>query len=160
MPDLIMFWKPTHANGIFSQWYASPFHEDGIDFQNAAQYMMYHKAMLFSDEVIAQKILNTSCPKSMKALGRKVSNFDEETWAANRERIVLQGSYLKFSQNEKLKKFMFKCPKGCIFVEASPLDKIWGIGFTVDNALVNKKKWGLNLLGKALTQTYELLMNC
>ncbi len=155
MPKLIMFWKPDGPNGICSQWYPSEFTEGDITFTNAEQYMMYHKAMLFGDGEIAKKILRTSCPKTMKSLGRKVANFDEDVWAQNRERIVLQGTWLKFSQNEALKQFLMKCPADGIFIEASPYDKIWGIGFASHNALSNKQKWGLNLLGKALNVTYD-----
>lgn len=37
-------------------------------------------------------------------------------------------------------------------VEASPMDKIWGIGFTEYDAEDNRQWWGLNLLGKALME--------
>lgn len=48
-----------------------------------------------------------------------------------------------------------------VLVEASPLDKIWGIGLARDNAdASNPKKWkGLNLLGKALMAVREDLRN-
>ena len=42
-------------------------------------------------------------------------------------------------------------------VEASPLDRIWGVGFAEKNAAANKQKWGLNLLGKALMDVRERL---
>lgn len=35
-------------------------------------------------------------------------------------------------------------------IEASPFDKIWGIGFSKDKVPVNRRMWGMNLLGKAL----------
>jgi len=35
-------------------------------------------------------------------------------------------------------------------VEASPMDRIWGVGFAERNAGANRQRWGLNLLGKAL----------
>ena len=156
--EYVMFWKPHESNGVFSQWYLSPFEEDGIQFVNAEQYMMYHKAMLFNDTTVAKAILKTKCPKTMKSLGRKVANFDEDTWAINRERIVQRGNYLKFTQNESLKKFLLKCPVDAEFIEASLLDRIWGIGYGTKNALSNKKNWGLNLLGQAIKATQlELL---
>lgn len=155
----VMFWKPQEPNGIFSQWYPSPFEEDGIQFVNAEQYMMYHKAMLFNDTTVAKAILKTKYPKTMKSLGRKVANFDESTWAINRERIVQQGTWLKFTQNEPLKKFLLKCPADAEFIEASPLDRIWGIGYRTKNALSNKKNWGLNLLGQAIKTTQVELLS-
>lgn len=35
-------------------------------------------------------------------------------------------------------------------VEASPMDRIWGVGFAEKNAGANRHRWGQNLLGKAL----------
>lgn len=155
----VMFWKPQDPNGIFSQWYPSPFEENNIQFANAEQYMMYHKAMLFDDTTVAKAILETKCPKTTKSLGRKVANFDESTWAINRERIVQRGNYLKFTQNEPLKQFLLKCQHDAEFIEASPLDRIWGIGYGTKNALSNKKNWGLNLLGRAIKSTQVKLLS-
>ena len=46
----------------------------------------------------------------------------------------------------------------CILVEASPYDRIWGIGYSVSNAVkVDKIKWGQNLLGKCLMKVRETL---
>lgn len=55
------------------------------------RYMMYQKAILFKDSAIAAKILKTTSPKEQKALGRQVSNFDNDIWFENRERIVRDG---------------------------------------------------------------------
>ncbi|KAI1198075.1 DUF1768-domain-containing protein [Nemania serpens] len=40
-------------------------------------------------------------------------------------------------------------------VEASPRDRIWGIGFGAKNAGANRRRWGLNLLGKCLMEVRE-----
>jgi len=42
-------------------------------------------------------------------------------------------------------------------VEASPMDKIWGIGFGWKNAEKRRAHWGLNLLGKALMKARDRL---
>ena len=42
-------------------------------------------------------------------------------------------------------------------MQASPYDKIWGIGFKKENADKNRKNWGLNLLGKALVRVRSRL---
>ena len=45
-----------------------------------------------------------------------------------------------------------------MIVEASPLDRIWGIGFGERRALeVGRGRWGLNLLGLALMDTRRIL---
>lgn len=35
-------------------------------------------------------------------------------------------------------------------VEASPMDRVWGVGFAEKNAGANRHRWGENLLGQAL----------
>jgi ribA/ribD-fused uncharacterized protein len=100
----IYFWREYgEIYGYLSQWYHSPFHTDNdstIVYQTAEQYMMHQKAILFSDHEIAAQILKTTVPKEQKALGRRVSNFNQEVWEANRERIVEEGSYFKFKYGE------------------------------------------------------------
>lgn len=44
-------------------------------------------------------------------------------------------------------------------VEASPRDRIWGIGFGAKNAGANRRRWGLNLLGKSLVEVREQFRN-
>lgn len=59
----------------------------------------------------------------------------------------------KFHQNENLKKQLLDTKyDGKIFVEASPYDKIWGIGYKESEAEKNVDNWGENLLGKILTE--------
>lgn len=150
--DYVLFW-----GGEFSQWYRSDFEEDGIRFTSAEQYMMYSKAKLFGDEGVAQKILSTANVKKIKALGREVGGFVEEVWVGNREDIVFRGNVLKFSQNEDLKNILLSYPDK-VFVEASPVDRIWGIGLHFDDvACDDRSNWnGLNLLGEAITRVRDM----
>ena len=120
--------------------------------------MMYQKALLFSDPSTGAKILATTSPKEQKALGRQVQNFDNDVWLENRERIVGDGSYWKFvnslKEGEDLKGMLMGTGDREL-VEASPMDKIWGIGFGEKNAESQRARWGLNLLGKALMRARE-----
>ena len=61
---------------------------------------------------------------------------------------MLRGNILKFSQNEELYRFLIGT-KDKILVEASPYDKIWGIGMRKnEEGILEPSKWkGLNLLG-------------
>ncbi len=146
--------------GPFSQWIVSTFKENGITFNCAEQYMMYRKAMLFRDEKRAKLILESNDPHEMKIdLGRSIENFDQQIWDDNKEDIVKRGSRLKFSQNEDLKKALLETV-GTTIVEASPTDKIWGIGLDgLDPDCHDRAKWkGLNLLGKVLTELRDEMM--
>ena len=145
------FWS---GNSVFSQWHKSSFtDEDEQKYVTCEQYMMAQKAKLFNDMKAYEEILKTASPKKCKSLGRKVKGFDEKTWCEHREQIVYNGNLLKFSQNPDLKKILLDTGDK-IIVEASPYDKIWGIGIRENNPnATNPAKWrGLNLLGKALSK--------
>ena len=124
-----------------------------INFVCAEQAMMYQKANLFGDYQVANEILTTTDPKAIKQLGRKVANFNEEIWCQRRERIVYDNNLAKFTQNPHLLKKLLATGDKTL-VEASPYDRIWGIGLAASDQNANDpKKWrGLNLLGKILTR--------
>ncbi|XP_052257904.1 uncharacterized protein LOC127862693 isoform X2 [Dreissena polymorpha] len=150
------FWL---KDDVFSQLHESKFEVRGQIFCNAEQYMMYMKADLFGDDRTAKKIMKTSDPKKIKALGRKVFNFHEPMWRAHCLDVVRTANLAKFSQNKKLKEKLFKThPK--ILVKASPYDKIWGIGLAADEpeAFVDTKWKGSNFLGYILTEVRDQLM--
>jgi ribA/ribD-fused uncharacterized protein len=136
----------------FSQWYRAAFVVDGVSFGCAEQYMMYGKAQLFGDAEVAAEILAVDHPRAHKALGRKVKPFDDRTWRLNREAIVSAGNRAKFTQNADLRAQLL-ATRGTTLVEASPYDRIWGIGLAAnDPRAADPAKWkGQNLLGKILT---------
>ncbi|PRP76010.1 hypothetical protein PROFUN_01726 [Planoprotostelium fungivorum] len=154
--NFVFFWQSDEENGIFGQWSNHPFTVNGVHFPTAEHYMMYHKALLFQDKHSAEQIASSNDPATVKALGRKVSSFDREKWEANRLRIVTEGNVGKFSQNQEAKVALMQTGDKLI-VEASPEDRIWGIGFTREEALKNMDDWGLNLLGQALMETRKKL---
>lgn len=41
--------------------------------------------------------------------------------------------------------------------QASPRDRIWGVGYDAEHAEANRADWGENLLGKALMRVRALL---
>jgi ribA/ribD-fused uncharacterized protein len=121
--------------------------------------MMWRKAILFNDHYIADQCLITTNPRSVKALGRRVSGFDMSIWAEHRYAIVKHANYLKFSQNRLIRILLINFDNNVVLVEASPYDRVWGIGYSSHNALNNKTRWGLNLLGKALTAVRLLIIS-
>jgi len=66
---------------------------------------------------------------------------------------------LQFGQNPDLKKVLFETA-GCTIVEASPVDKIWGIGLSQDDPRASdRNKWrGTNWLGQTLTEVRDELL--
>ncbi|MGN7865656.1 NADAR family protein [Chryseobacterium sp. 22458] len=158
----LFFWGHTVKDEItkacFSQWYPSKFEENGIVYKTAEHYMMAGKARLFNDCEIAEEILQSKTPNQAKSLGRKVKNFDAQIWDEHKYEIVKQGNILKFSQNQKIRKFLLSTGKK-ILVETSPYDKIWGIGMLeTDNRAENPLLWnGENLLGFALMEVRDEL---
>jgi ribA/ribD-fused uncharacterized protein len=116
---------------------------------------MYLKAIYFKDYDIANKILEAKEPSEAKALGRQVSGFSEEEWEKVRYRVMFSAVYYKAYYNTAFKDLLLKDEwKDLEFVEASPYDRIWGIGLAEGDPDASvKKKWrGLNLLGKALCE--------
>jgi ribA/ribD-fused uncharacterized protein len=159
------FWKTVSP---FSQWHRCKFtgkvivwgeqnelkeiYGGELPFVSAEQYMMFQKAILFSDEETAEKILETRDARRQKALGKQVKHFNESTWEIYRAMIVAQGNVAKFTQNPHLKRALI-ATKGKTLVEAAPNDRIWGIGLHEDDPRSwNRQTWqGENLLGFILT---------
>ncbi len=124
------------SKSCFSQWYTSPFNDGENRFATAEHYMMHGKAKLFGDTDAMEKALQAKNPGAVKA------------------------NLAKFSSNDELKAFLINTGKR-VLVEASLVDKIWGIGLAEDNdAAQNPNLWkGENLLGFALMEVREQLQN-
>ena len=63
-----------------------------------------------------------------------------------------EGTYHKFMLSEdaaNLRRMLLATGER-EFVEASPMDRIWGIGFAEGDVERNRHRWGKNLLGRAL----------
>ena len=118
--------------------------------------MMVQKARLFNDEEAADKALAARTPQGAKAAGRGVRGFSEVEWAAARCRIVVAGNMAKFSQHDDLRRYLLSTGNR-VLVEASPLDRVWGIGLAADDARAKSpSRWrGLNLLGFALMEVRD-----
>ncbi len=159
--NYIYFWKTNPQKidkGCLSQWQYSEFAVDIDEYFFAEQYMMAEKARVFEDKEIRKEILQSKDPKQIKALGRKVKNFNQEIWDTVKYSIVLNGNYYKFAQNKAMRDYLFSTGDS-ILVEASPLDRIWGIGLGENNEKIHSiPEWrGQNLLGFALMEVREEL---
>jgi ribA/ribD-fused uncharacterized protein len=87
-----------------------------------------------------------------------VRGFDEGTWTAARFDIVVAASVAKFGQHPELGAFLLGTANR-VLVEASPVDRVWGIGLAADDERAGDPYlWqGLNLLGFALMRAREEL---
>lgn len=151
--EFVLFWS-----GTFSQWFASEFTIDGEKFTSAEQYMMYKKALLFGDEDVAYAIMRTNNPREQKAFGRSVRGFNAHTWVQHCKQYVYEANLAKFTQNPEMYKELMETGEREM-VEASPYDKIWGIGLHYsDERALDKNQWeGTNWLGEAIMKVRDNL---
>jgi hypothetical protein len=158
------FWghRPNRSDTVdkscLSQWYPSPFTLDGTTYPTAEHAMMAGKARLFGDEVALEGVLASRTPGEAKAWGRRVRGFVEERWCAHRFALVVEANVAKFGQAPALASFLRNTHQR-VLVEASPVDRIWGIGLAADHPDVTvPRRWrGENLLGFALMEARERL---
>ncbi len=139
--------------GCLSQWWPSPFTVDGATYKTAEHWMMAAKARIFADPEAERKILAAEHPADAKKEGRLVRHFDEATWRRERFRVVVEGSTHKFAAHADLRAFLLNTGDR-VLVEASPRDRVWGIGLGAKNERASDPaQWrGANLLGFALMQ--------
>ena len=179
-----------HLTSPFSNFHPAKFEYKELTFISNEQFMMYSKAKNFKDEETATKILELNqnpiardfidgkitreqivnnkdwadewnkLMMSVKKLGRGVQNYDDAIWTNKREKIVLFGARLKFTQNEDLKQILLNTGN-TLMCEAAKFDKIWGCGLSeYDAKKTPPEQWpGLNLLGKVLDTVKSELQN-
>lgn len=144
--------------GCLSQWWPAPFIVDGVVYATAEHWMMAGKARLFGDAEAERRVLAAAGPGAAKAVGRTVRGFDDAVWERERFALVAEGSRHKFGQHSELREFL-RATTGRVLVEASPLDRVWGIGLAAgDERAADPTRWeGLNLLGFALMDARDAL---
>lgn len=140
----------------FSQWWQSPFTVAGVEYGTAEHWMMAAKARLFSDAEAEAAVLTARTPAEAKKAGRLVRGFDEAIWEQERFGIVVEGSVHKFTSTAALRSFLVGTGSR-VLVEASPVDRIWGIGLAADDERAqDPERWrGPNLLGFALMEARD-----
>src|SRR5678816_3298384 len=91
------------------------------------RFMMAEKARVFGDEEVLAQILASKNPREQKALGRKVRDFDATLWNDVCRGVVYAANLARFLQDEAARRELMATGHRTI-VEASPTDRIWGIG--------------------------------
>ena len=161
-PEFLFFWghRPRRDGSLgpscLSQWWPAELEVDGQRFATAEHWMMWRKAHVFDDHDAARRILDAATPAEAKELGAQVRGFDPAVWEAERFAAVVTGNRAKFGQHPDLAAFL-RGTAPQVLVEASPVDRIWGIGLAADDArAADPARWrGLNLLGFALMQVRD-----
>ncbi|TDC77362.1 NADAR family protein [Streptomyces hainanensis] len=163
-PEWLMFWghQPRADGrlgaGVLSQWCPSRFVVGGVEYATAEHWMMAGKARLFGDAESEARILAAGHPAEAKKLGRRVRGFDEERWQASCFELVVEGNIAKFGQDPARLAYL-SGTRDRVLVEASPLDRVWGIGLAADDERAeDPARWrGRNLLGFALMEVRSRL---
>jgi len=160
--DLIEIFINFWSNNYLSNFYKCNFKDTNNNkFNCSEQYFMFYKCLTFdsNNKILLTNILNENDPKKIKQFGRLVPNFNQEIWNTKKYNIMVDSLSYKFNQNENLKNKLIKTNNKYLY-EASPYDKIWGIGYNKKTAIkTDISKYGLNLLGKALMEIRNNLTN-
>jgi ribA/ribD-fused uncharacterized protein len=162
--EFLFFWATSPsvtappAPAALSQWWPAPFTVDGVAYPTAEHWMIAGRARLFRDDQALAAVLAAEDPKTAKAAGRSVRGFGEQAWAAARFDLVVDGNLAKFAHNPDLGAFL-AATRPRVLVEASPRDRIWGIGMTAAHPDATRPScWrGTNLLEFALMNVRDQL---
>lgn len=154
-PTFKFFWQTASP---FSNWYKSKFEHNGVIYSCAEQYMMHMKALAFGDSEVAALIMESNDPRAHKMLGREVRNFDPDMWTSICKELMVDGLVSKFLQDSTCLTALLNSGDA-ILAEASPYDKIWGIGLVEsDPRATDPSKWpGQNLLGVVLMDVRDVI---
>lgn len=143
---------------VFSNYYAKPFVVDKQKFLSMEQYIQYSKAIFGEDNNLARKILFTSDPSKLMALGERVdlSADDFDQWLELFPEILHKGAYAKFSQNSSLRSDLLATGDHLLF-EATT-DYYAGCGINLTSKKWEDSSWeGQNLTGRALVEVRDRL---
>ncbi len=161
--DAIYFFGATGYYGFMSNFFYCDIIDplSGLTFPTSEHYFMYYKCMQFdsTNQEVLQEIAAAKSPKAVKQLGRKVKNFNEEEWDRVRYDVMKAGLILKFQQNDEIRRRLINSGNKVLY-EASPYDRIWGIGFGPAEAPSKPQdRYGRNLLGICLMEIRAMLIS-
>lgn len=146
----VYFWR---NNTPFSNFYKKPFHYKEKTLLFSEQAFMIEKALLFDPSKVDQ-IAAVKQPQDAKAIGRNIQNYDDTIWNQKRYDAMVKALKAKFTDPE-LREILLETGD-LTLVEASPYDRIWGVGLSEDDNELYTGDWrGQNLLGKALMEVRD-----
>lgn len=120
--------------------------------------MMFAKARIFGDQESMERIASCKRPADAQRLGRKVTPYADEPWAAQRYFHVFRCNVAKFEQHAAPRRVPARDGRSRAR-RSVPRDRIWGIGLAEDHVdATDPERWrGLNLLGFVLMDVRDTL---
>lgn len=157
----VFFYKDWLSNYQKTQFYFPSKECPMWCFRTTEQGFMFFKALTFGDYEIAEKIYNNGDnPDLCRKMGRRVNFYNDEIWGLIRYKLFSDLNFQKYIQDKSLREKLLDSKfDGKTFVEASPIDCIWGVGLDENNPLIDdENNWkGDNYLGKILTNIRNVL---
>ncbi|KAL6865542.1 hypothetical protein ACO1O0_001636 [Amphichorda felina] len=154
-PKPLYFWKETDpATGFLAPWYQSPFTDGDDVWISVGEYVTQEKARLFGDREAYNRIGSSNDISEQRFIGNNIKNFDEEVWKQKCFEIAKIANALKFhfpvDKDSNIRERL-EATGDRELVDATPHDRLWGIGFrAADAKKTDRKEWGQNLYGKAV----------
>lgn len=107
--NTINIYAGTNENAELSNFTIRPFVINGDEFQSVEQYFQYQKWNYLKEDItetqfkedrkIADVIMNTSNGATLKSLGRKFKNLDNQSWDKNASQEMKKALLFSFEQN-------------------------------------------------------------
>ena len=131
-----------------SNFYPHAFFYRGVKLPTSEHHLMREKARLMGDEHAMALIKAAPTALAAKRLGRKVKPWNQGLWDDNCDQIMEDILEAKFNSTSAMREYILGIEGH--FYEASPKDKVWGIGIGVQQAMAGVPHNGQNKLGLAL----------
>jgi len=141
--------SPDSAHGIII---------DGEEFNTLTHYLECMKAKEFDDKETLEKMMKSPTTKAVKALGKKVRNFEDTKWNEACLKHLSKGLRAKFTKFPELRKLLLET-NDKVLGYADPRNIILGIGCAqgTPKSLTSSKWRGNNEMGKALMELRKVL---
>lgn len=133
-------------------------------FSCSEQIYQYEKALFLGRPDVAEKIGKGVHPKLggamhpavMKRMAKVSANqvLQSKWHEGEKFKVMKLALRAKFGQNDNLREYLLDTGDAHL-LEASPFDRVWGIGFASHNFTAHVARWGRNHLGILLAEIRE-----